>query len=222
MSLPEMFRDPIWNFIAVVVGIVAILLTLLATFIQRQKKALSYEVLSVTPLLNISEKAESKLQVFYEGKIVLQPHLAVLKIQNSGNTSIIEADYAEPVEISFDQGLQLVAAEVINVDPVNLKPSIDVSNNKITLSPLLLNKGDCLEIKAITDKPFKVINVTGRIIGVKRITEFASMKRRYQYFTALGIGVMITGLILGAQNFIGLILILAGSTVGLYSLSRIQ
>jgi len=46
--MPEALRDPIWQFIGAVLAFAAIVISILLYFMQRRRKALSYEIVSRT------------------------------------------------------------------------------------------------------------------------------------------------------------------------------
>jgi hypothetical protein len=62
--------------------------------------------------------------------------------------------------------------EVLELNPKSLCPEIRVNSagrrNDFSLHPLLLNKGDCIKIKALVNQMGELI-VDGRVAGVKEI-----------------------------------------------------
>ncbi len=51
--MSEIIRDPMWQFIAVIIAVIAIATPVILYWIQRQKRALSWQLVSNTPLLSI-------------------------------------------------------------------------------------------------------------------------------------------------------------------------
>ena len=65
---------PLWGFVGIIVAfVVPVLLYLL----QRKRKALSYNVVSITPLLNVEEEEEGRLKILFEDKQVLDPYVVI-------------------------------------------------------------------------------------------------------------------------------------------------
>ena len=84
----DLLRDPVWQFIGATIAIVAIIVSLAVYFAQRRKKRLTYEILSRTPLLSMVEESAGKLQILFEGEIVRDVFLVVLKGYYSAKTEL--------------------------------------------------------------------------------------------------------------------------------------
>ena len=87
--------------------------TIVAVFLLRARKRLSYEVLSTVPLLSTEEEFKNKLQIFFEGRPVQQVFLVQIKITNTGNAPIVTSDYERQVSLTFGQDTEVITAEVI-------------------------------------------------------------------------------------------------------------
>jgi len=205
------------------IGVVTFFVTFVFALSQRQKKAISYQIVSNTALLSVSEEIKDKFQMTYQGRIVQQPHLVIVKIFNSGNVPIKSKDYEEPLIVHFEADPQLISIEIIESDPNDVKASFKVENSAIVIEPKLLNKADSIRIKALTGKPCSNPNVTGRIEGVKRIMEFTGLKQIYYYFIAgIGTGISLMGLLLGSQYPWSAPMTIGGGLLGLYGLSKLR
>lgn len=196
----EILRDPMWQFIGVVIGIIALIITFLF-WKQRQRKALSYEILSNTPLLSIEEKIKGKLQIIFDGNSVENVHLIEVKLVNSGNEPIKPSDYERPINLTFGEDSRVLTSEVIETIPDNLKMELYTDEKSVKLSPILLNGGDSFTLKMIVSQ-FKIgdddIKVDGRIAGVKKITLPDESR--------LLIILMVSGVLLSIIGFVGLII----------------
>lgn len=192
----------------------AFLLTLVIYFKQRQKKALSYEIVASTPLLNVSEEVKNRLQIFYEGKIVQQLHLIILRIFNSGNVPIKSDEYEEPIKVCFNA--DPLSVEIIESDPNDVRASFSVEKDTIKINPMLLNKGDGIRVKALTSKPCTNPSITSHIVGVKRIERFAGMEQRYNYLIVIGLCAGLAGMFLGSLVSWSNILVIVGFSLALY------
>ena len=157
------------GWISAITSVIAIILTLLIYFITRKKKSLSYEVLSESPLISISDEIKSGLQVLYNGKPVENIHLCLIKFMNDGNVPIAANDYERPLTLSFGDPSSLVYVEKMQVTPSNLTLHIDVSGQAITVAPIMLNPGDSFTVKALINQYGGEFDVDARVLGVKSI-----------------------------------------------------
>ena len=157
-----------WQFWSVVVGLLAILIPVVIFVLQRNKKRLAYDVLTETALLSIDDEIKGKIKIKYGRKNIQNIHLVILKVQNNGNVDIASSDYEQPIVFSFLES-EILSAEIVQVSPKNLKPAISMEMSKLTINPILLNKGDFIVIKLLFSNYAKQIDVDTRIMGVKEI-----------------------------------------------------
>ena len=61
--MPGILQGSIWQFIGTILALASIVVSIVLYFIQRRRKALSYEVISNTPLLSLEDKTEGRLQI---------------------------------------------------------------------------------------------------------------------------------------------------------------
>lgn len=166
----EFLADPFWQFfIGAFIAIVTIAISIVIYFKQRNRKKLSYEILSCTDILSTEENIEDDVQLSYKGKIVEDVKLLVLRIFNSGNLPVVSVDYEKPISIEFGKDTGVLTAEVIKKDPDNVQSTVGIEDHVITLYPALLNPGDSITIKMLVTKYEKELQVNSRIIGVNRI-----------------------------------------------------
>jgi hypothetical protein len=216
-TLSDILRDPFWNFLGVVVGILVGIITIGLYFMQRQKKAISFEILSDNALLSVRNEIKSKLQVLYDGKAVKQVYLTLIRIFNSGNVPIQPSDYLQPIEMCFGNNAQILSAEVIESDPKNLDMSLTVEGDKIILKSTLFNKDEYLKIKTLTTESCHQLTVTGRIVGVKQIKKFEGVK--FWIYPTIGIGLLMqfAGYFLGSPS-LSPALVIVGGIIALFGL----
>lgn len=185
--MSEIMRDPMWQFIiGVLIAIAAIVVTIIVYLKQRTRKSLSYEILSLNPLLSVKEEIKEKVQILYEGKPVEKVHLILARIINSGNVPIESNQYERHVSLSFGKEAQILTAEVNKTNPESLQASIKVEGNKVVLTPVLLNDGDSITLKMLVSQ-FDEISVDGRIVGVKRIEKYTETSFRIFFLTLSGL-----------------------------------
>lgn len=159
-----------WQFIIlVIIAIVTIIVSIIIYFKQRNRKKLSYEILSNTALLTLEEETKNDIQLSYKGTVVEGVKFLLLRIFNSGNLPIVSADYDKPIRIEFGKETQVLTAEVIKKNPPNLQSMITIEDRVVTLFPTLLNPEDSITIKMLVTKYEEGLQVNSRIIGVSRI-----------------------------------------------------
>lgn len=182
--MPELFRDPVWQFIGAVLALVAVLVAVILYLRQRGRKALSYEILTRSPLLSHEEEAQGKLRILFGEERVKDIYLVEVKITNSGNSPITADDYERPVILRFGQHSRILTAEVSSTKPSSLRPNPTIYTEEIWLDPILLNAGDSITLKMLVTQPSREMNVDGRIAGVKDIKE-ARVSKVFPYSLSL-------------------------------------
>lgn len=118
----DWLRDPIWQFIGV---IVAILIPLAAFALQRNKKELTYEVISNTPILrSVGTHTTSKIQVTLNNRPVTKARILVVRVKNSGSASTRTSDFDQnnPIAFSFRPKAEILDAEI--QDQTTLKQEV--------------------------------------------------------------------------------------------------
>ena len=165
----ELLRDPIWQFAGAVLALVAIAISVALYFAQRQRKDVTYELLSNTPLLTLREKGLGQLQLTYNGVPVDNPRLAVIRLTNSGNMAIATADYERPISFAFGEGSTVLSSAITATCPDNLTVSVETRDNLVVLQPALLNPRDSLTLKLLVSGEERDLRADGRIHGVHRI-----------------------------------------------------
>ena len=167
----ELLRDPAWQFVGVVLALAALAATFLVYWLQRQRKALSYEVISKNQLLTVREELEGRLQVLYEGHPARDICLLVVKLFNSGNVPISAADYERPLSLGTGISSKILSGVVTDVDPENLAASIDIEESRVILRPILLNSKDSVTLKLLVSDFGGNVAIDGRVLGVKSISK---------------------------------------------------
>ena len=165
----ELLRDPVWQF----VGAALTIFTIFGYYLQRLQKALSYEILSVTPLLTVNEALEGRLRILYDDEPTRDISLLMIKIFNSGNMPISKSDYEKSIVINTGTDSKIFSCSVVKVEPQNLDIKIKINLNQIEIEPFLFNSKDFFELKVLISGYSKNINATCRILGVKKITQYA-------------------------------------------------
>src|ERR1700719_931904 len=167
------------DMIALGVGILTVLASIIIYQLQKRKKNLSYTILSNIELLTKNEKVTGKVQVLYEGHEVNNIQVLTLKLFNGGNTSIDKTDFNEDIKIEFPSPTKILSVELVSTRPKDLSVSCDdISPNGVIIFPLLLNGGDEITYKFIGDGELKDFTITGRIkdiSSIKKVKEKTSL-----------------------------------------------
>lgn len=190
----DILRDPIWQFIGAFLALIAIGMSIYLFILQKNKKALSYRIITETALLTVNEEIKGKLKIVYENVPVQDVHLLVMKIENSGNVPITSSDFEEPLTFSFGETTQILSAETTDVVPRTLKPIISIKDsNKIILEPTLLNGKDNFVVKLLLAQYNKYILPEARIIGVGEIRKSVDISRQVTIFAGVIGGIALNG-----------------------------
>ena len=128
----DAFRDPMWQFIGAISGIGALMVAIIAVFVQRRRKELSYEVLSNSPVLSVREEIEGKLVILFEQQPVKGVQLLEVKLMNSGNQPITSSDFEAPVALEFGERSRILTGEVTDTATEGLTASISVRDIYLT------------------------------------------------------------------------------------------
>ena len=171
-----MFSDPLIQFIVTtIISILAATLPFLLYFWkQHQTKEFVYDVTTNTSVLKISDEYKDSLKINYKDTSVQDLKLILIKFANTGNVPIEASHYDQnrPVSITFNgNGAKVLTHDVVDKSPSNMDVNLQVTENRINISPVLLNGGDTFSIKLLVSDFFGDIIVDGRIVGVKAIKE---------------------------------------------------
>jgi hypothetical protein len=192
-----------------ILAIVAICVTLVLFLSGRRRKRLSY-LLSDTPVLGVHEAVNpSRVKILFDGVPVTEVRLLTITVNNWGNEPIRVEDFERPLRFTWSEPARILTAEVIEVSPESLQPTIKAGVNEIVVDPLLLNPGDWLRIKTLINEASK-LSVDVRVVGVKRITKILASDKATSDKTLR---------LLAAMGFVGTLIILvmlAGQGLGLW------
>lgn len=183
----DFLRDPIWTFVGVVAAVLIGFGGIWVTMWLRNRKALSYEVVSAFPIVTVNHAAKTlteAIEIRYHGMPVKDVQLVVVRIWNSGNVAIAPDDYVKTgnyvrsIEVSF--GGQVLAAGVVStvppMDPNELlmPGGTGPDTTSVKFQPILLNPKDTITLTALVTNYTGKVEVTGRIVGVSAIRKGVS------------------------------------------------
>jgi hypothetical protein len=157
-----------------IVGILGVLVALAGIGVgaffgskQLSRRRLSRS-LQITQLVSVHSEARDRIHLSFEGEQINQVHLVKIRLWNSGNRSIQEADFERPLTIGFGGGTPLTV-EVTDVHPPEMRPSaqlIEENGGGVQLVPLLLNPGDSLSLKILVRDFNGDLTYDYRIVGI--------------------------------------------------------
>lgn len=168
----EIIRDQAWQFIGAVIGLVALIVSVVIYFLGRKHKHLSYSIIASEPLLTVDEALSGEIKVSFNDELVQDIHLLIIKITNSGNVAIEESDFKLPLAFAFGNA-KMLSYEVIDSPPQGLPAKLRRSGGDrgIVLNPLLLNASDSVVFKFLLSDYDNELVPSGRIKDVKRINQ---------------------------------------------------
>jgi len=197
-AISDIWRDPVWQSLGVIVATVLTLVAILISLRQWQRKSLVYEVVSKENIVRVADNSiGSELQISYQGKPVKDLNLITVKFINSGNTEIRPEDYVRQMSLNFGEHSEILGNKILEQEPSNLDLKInhEKSQEVLLIEPVLLNKKDFFVIQALVTG-FQGVNPNARIAGVKKIQEVTASKLNIETLSVLvSIVAAIVGLI---------------------------
>jgi hypothetical protein len=159
--------SPIVGYTLSITGI--IITVIVGLFARRTRREISYELLSMSPILNLEDEVkDSKLKITYDSKRVTNVYLTELSVANAGNTAITKADYIDPITIGFGAKSRVLTADKSEARPSELEIGITLEKGRMVLTPCVISRNEFEMFKIlVTDPEPDTIEVTGRIVDTK-------------------------------------------------------
>ena len=138
--------------VAAAAGVVTVVGAFLIYRWQRERKCLDYEFVSGARLLNQRTRELAKIELQYQGRIIADPYLMLVRFINAGNKPITPEDLDWPVHIET-QGVENypLSAGVSETSNSDLRAEVTLEPDGGTLEPLLLNPGDWVTMSLLLD-----------------------------------------------------------------------
>jgi len=159
-----------------ILGVLGILIGLLTYWLSRRPKLLGYSFEQWIPLL---KGPYPDLEIRYQGEVVQNPHVFLIKIINYGKVEIRPDDFMdkEPLTISFSD--LVVDASAISGQPGTVAVNLLKGAHDFAFEPVLLNPGERIVVSGLADKITEVSThrVEGRLAGVKRVKNLDDVGR---------------------------------------------
>jgi len=157
--------------ISLVVSILALVIPIVLTIVQEDNKELTYQIVSESTIVNLSDSVFQEIEVRYKGQPVKKLNVTTAKIINSGDLPIRPAEYDSPLTINFDQEAELLRAIVVEKVPKYLQIEIIEEKKGVQIKPTLLNVGDSFTLQLMSKGNYDRIDLSARIADISVITE---------------------------------------------------
>jgi hypothetical protein len=176
--MSKFLRDSIWQFISAILGLIAIILTVLVFTWQRPIRQLRIVEVSNVALISVNPDLAGDIKVYFKDRLIQSAFSIDLRLENTGNQSIVESDYSKPLVISFPPSVEILAINYLSLNPADiglqLSPTISDTTSlghQLQIQPLLLNPGDSATFRLIVagSKEATHFTIDGRVVGVKEI-----------------------------------------------------
>ena len=146
-------QSPIWNSIGAVAAVISIILAILLWWNQREIYELQLVVLANTSLVEVEDDFQDQIEVLYRGEAVNNLSLVQVRLENSGNQPVVATDYESPITLIFPEGSHVIEGSVTESFPENISVEAELSRNRATFEPILLNSQDRVILR------FLVVNI---------------------------------------------------------------
>jgi hypothetical protein len=168
-----------------IVGVAGVLVGVAGTIIayrslkaqhKETNKKLHY-VTYVNSLIVPRGRIAQKIELYFRGEELINPCIALIYIQNSGEASVVEQDFRSPIKIRFEQALIFMGMTRGNRPDVLTSEQLSATPTHIEIGPTLLNPGDAITFICLIEAASPEISVFGRLVGVdqiSRLDEFES------------------------------------------------
>lgn len=160
--------DLVKNIFLVLLGVA---LTFLVDYLTRSEKSLSYEIISKSEIVNVQDESFSGIQILVDSTIVRNVNSSILKIYNDGDIPIRKSEFDSKIVIGLDASSRILRSNIVEKKPSNLNPLLSVTDNRITIEPLLLNADDQFILQILSEGNNDSLFVNARIAGIESIVE---------------------------------------------------
>lgn len=173
----KILKDPVWQFISVVVAVIALIATVIIYLIDRPVKRFQVQILSNSPLISVNTDISSQIQILYKDKPVQTLSLILLRFENVGNEPIRETDYSEPIRISLSPQSEVGEVTIQETRPagIDLNPKV-ITANQIEIAKVLLNPGDQAVVKVLALNNDGTLDVEARIAGISNVEILSALE----------------------------------------------
>ena len=131
-----------------IVGVLFTVKTYYATFESNPEISVSETLRSI--ILSTASSSSPKIDFYLNDKRIERATVSNFKIVNQGKTPIEPSHFHQALTVKSLSGEDIVSVNVTNTNPESLLPEFKkISNSSWTLTPLLLNPGDEINVVVI-------------------------------------------------------------------------
>jgi hypothetical protein len=163
--------SPYWQGLGAIISIAGVLATFVVYWLQRPTRRLIYTIGAPSPLLNVPDPGAHRIEVLVNGEPVPEPQLVLVKVKNAGRTDLDPTDFVEPFQVNFGSGATLHSVVVLRTEPPELNARFVRQSSQFALQPLLLNRGDLIEVLCLVSNASPEPTVSARVKGIKRVSK---------------------------------------------------
>lgn len=196
------FRDPIWQAIGTIIGVITLLVSTIVTYDIYQKSSqfpdlALEEGFNFDLLQDLFGKAmKGRIALLVDGSAVESATVYYYLLSNTGEKPITPNDYIEPIQVSVESPWELLAVDVASSSPPNLEIEwIKVTTNTFEMESVLLNPGDRISVLLLVTNPDESsespkLSWTARIVNVHSL----EVQPKETPAEQSGLGVFYTGI----------------------------
>ncbi|MEK6199664.1 MAG: hypothetical protein N2B60_05500 [Psychrobacter sp.] len=186
--------NQIWTAVGVIstiiLGLVAIIVTITLFILGKKKKRLAYYIVSNTQLVGIENSIQDKIKILYDEKQVTNVHLISIKFINSGNEPISVDDFDKPISIRYNSAVNILTHEIVERVPEDLDTVIGEKEKFLEITPLLLNTKDEFTVNILASDFNGDLDISARIKGVKELEIYKSYEKSSKLLVYINIFVI--------------------------------
>jgi len=168
-----------WKVIIGALALIVGVITLIYFQWWRNRKRLSYEILSNVDLLSTEKEIQDKVEIRYEGQPVKNVRLIVIKLINDGYVPIKKDDFEKRVRFVFPDA-KILTSEKVKFHPENLATQMAYRDDWAEMDPALFNRGDYIQFKVLLSN-YSKMKIDARIVGVSSITRSRKRMSKPEY-----------------------------------------
>lgn len=165
-----------WQGIGVVAGLILTAISIILTIRYNKKKKLSYKIIYSEALFDISRQLKKDLKITYMDLEVRQLNVLKIQIINNGGVPIKKDDFDGNMELCLKDCITFFSIDVTDLYPENLKVFTSSYEEKIIISPLLLNPKESFSLNITFDGFSGASALSARIEGITEIKQITQSK----------------------------------------------
>jgi len=153
-------RDPVWQAVGTIIGVVALLVSTIVAYDIFQRSAqfsglTIEEVVHFDPLEDsFGEAMKGRIALLIDNAVVESATVYYFSISNTGKNPIAPNDYIEPLRVSVESPWELLANDTPYSSPPELKVAwTRIMTNAFEMEPALLNPGDTIGVLLFATNP---------------------------------------------------------------------